>query len=376
MYKMMTAGPTQIRENVRMAMSIERGNPDIDSDFCEYYHNVCLNLSKFFNTENEFYILGGEGILGLEAACASLTEKGDRVLVIDNGVYGKGFSDFVKMYGGEVVLYTVDYKNPVDVNKLEQYIKNDSNFKYTTVVHCDTPSGILNDVCSISSMLKKYNIMSVVDSVSASFGEPLSMGDIDILCLGSQKALSAPAGLTMIGVSDIAKKSMEERKTPIASFYANIMTFKSYYEDKWFPYTMPIYDIYALGQALENVMNDREIFERHKKIATAVRNAIFESGLTLYTESGFSNTVTVINVPEGLCADEIVNEIRNKYNILISGSFDIFKGKVLRIGHMGENANLYDVSKTLYALEKTLLNFGFKLNTSIEKAFIKYYYKL
>ena len=270
MYKMMTAGPTQIRENVRMAMSIERGNPDIDSDFCEYYHNVCLNLSKFFNTENEFYILGGEGILGLEAACASLTEKGDRVLVIDNGVYGRGFSDFVKMYGGEVVLYTVDYKNPVDVNKLEQYIKNDSNFKYATVVHCDTPSGILNDVNSISSMLKKYNIMSVVDSVSASFGEPLSMGDIDILCLGSQKALSAPTGLTMIGVSDIAKKSMKERKTPIASFYANIMTFKSYYEDKWFPYTMPIYDIYALGQALENVMNDREIFERHKKIATAV----------------------------------------------------------------------------------------------------------
>ena len=129
MYKMMTPGPTQIRENVRMSMSIERGNPDIDEEFCEFYHETCLMFSKFFNTENEFYILGGEGILGLEAACASLTEKGDRVLVIDNGVYGRGFEGFVSMYGGEPVLYTVDYKNPVDVNKLDEYLKKDNNFK-------------------------------------------------------------------------------------------------------------------------------------------------------------------------------------------------------------------------------------------------------
>lgn len=43
--------------------------------------------------KNDVYILSGEGILGLEAACASLTEKGDRVLVIDNGIYGEGFKD-------------------------------------------------------------------------------------------------------------------------------------------------------------------------------------------------------------------------------------------------------------------------------------------
>ena len=323
MYKMMTPGPTQIRENVRMSMSIERGNPDIYEEFCEFYHETCLMFSKFFNTENEFYILGGEGILGLEAACASLTEKGDRVLVIDNGVYGRGFEGFVSMYGGEPVLYTVDYKNPVDVNKLDDYLKKDSNFKYATVVHCDTPSGILNDVESISNVLNNYGIMTVVDSVSASFGEPLSMGHIDILCLGSQKALSAPTGLTIVGVSDRAKKSMEERKTPIASFYANLSTFKTYYRDKWFPYTMPIYDIYALRSALENILNDKDIFERHKKIGSAVRNSIVKGGLHLYTESGFSNTVTVFNVPEKILSKEIIVIMKNKYNILIAGYFDI-----------------------------------------------------
>ena len=376
MYKMMTPGPTQIRENVRMSMSIERGNPDIDEEFCEFYHETCLMFSKFFNTENEFYILGGEGILGLEAACASLTEKGDRVLVIDNGVYGRGFEGFVSMYGGEPVLYTVDYKNPVDVNKLDEYLKKDNNFKYATVVHCDTPSGILNDVESISNVLNNYGIMTVVDSVSASFGEPLSMGYIDILCLGSQKALSAPTGLTIVGVSDRAKKSMDERKTPIASFYANLSTFKTYYRDKWFPYTMPIYDIYALRSALENILNDKDIFERHKKIGSAVRNSIIKGGLHLYTESGFSNTVTVFNVPEKILAKEIIDIMKNKYNILIAGSFDIMEGKVLRIGHMGENCNVSDVFETLKALENTLLQLKFDLKCSISENFIKEVYSI
>ena len=104
MYKIMTAGPTEVRENVLNARSMPFTNPDLDLDFYDYYKETCELFSKAVNTENEAFILGGEGILGLEAACASLTEPGDRVLVIDNGIFGKGFTDFVKMYGGEAVL--------------------------------------------------------------------------------------------------------------------------------------------------------------------------------------------------------------------------------------------------------------------------------
>lgn len=371
MYKVMTPGPTQVKENVRMSMVFERENPDIDESFCEFYHETCSMLSKFFNTENEFYILGGEGILGLEAACASLTESGDRVLVIDNGIYGKGFEDFVKMYGGNPVLYTVDYKNTVDIRKLKEYLEKDHDFKYATVVHCDTPSGILNDVESISDLLSEYSIMTVVDSVSASFGNPLSMGNIDVLCLGSQKALSAPPGLTMVGVSDRAKEVMYNRKTPIASFYANLSTFRTYYEDKWFPYTMPVYDIYALRTALDNVFDDKDIFNRHHRIASAVRKAIVESGLTLYTESGFSDTVTVFNVPEGISSADIMNIMKDKYNILVAGSFDVMAGKVIRIGHMGENCNMSDVFDTLNALENALTELGCDLKCPLGETFMK-----
>ena len=108
------------------------------------------------------------------------------------------------------------------------------------------------------------------------FGEDVRVDDwkIDLLCGGSQKALSAPPGLTMVTLSADAKAAMENRKTPIASFYANLLTFKGYYEAKWFPYTMPASDIYGLRTALENVKADPQILERHAKVAAYTREAI------------------------------------------------------------------------------------------------------
>ena len=195
MYKIMTPGPTQVAENVRLARSKECTNPDLDTDFVEFYKETCEEISRLLHTENETLILGGEGILGLEAACASMTEPGDRVLVLDNGIYGRGFADFVSMYGGKPELYSRDYRETLDVQELENFLKDHHDYKYATVVHGDTPSGMLNDISAICPLLKKYGIMTVVDSVSASFGEPMRISDwkVDIMCGGSQKVISAIA---------------------------------------------------------------------------------------------------------------------------------------------------------------------------------------
>lgn len=373
MYKIMTAGPTQVRENVRMARSLETVNPDIDMDFYEFYKETCDMMQEMLHSTGTAYILGGEGILGLEAACASLTEPGDRVLVLDNGIFGKGFVDFVTMYGGEAVLYTSDYQCPIDVEDLKVFLEKDSDFKYATVVHCDTPSGVLNDISNICPLLAEYGILSVVDSVSGMFGEYVNVDEsqIDILCGGSQKALSAPAGLTMLWVSKKAMEAMESRKTPIAAFYANIMTFRNYYEKKWFPYTMPASDINGLRVALDNVKADSNILERHARIAEATRYAVQEAGLKLYLKDGYASTVTVIEVPDGVTDEQILSTLRNKYNVMISGCFDVLAGKVIRIGHMGESANVEDMVLTLDALDKTLTGLGVEIKCSMKDKFLE-----
>ena len=371
MYKIMTPGPTQVAENVRLARSRECTNPDLDENFVEFYKETCEEISRLLHTDNETLILGGEGILGLEAACASMTEPGDRVLVLDNGIYGKGFADFVSMYGGCPELYSRDYRETLDVQELESFLKEHHDYKYATVVHGDTPSGMLNDVSAICPLLKKYGIMTVVDSVSASFGEPIRISDwqIDIMCGGSQKVVSAPPGLTFVVISDDAKKAMADRKTPIASFYANLTTFAHYYEEKWFPYTMPISDIYGLRAAIDNIAADPDILTRHEKIAEASRKAITGAGLNLYLKSGFSSTVTVFEVPEGTTAKAILDGVKNDYNIMLAGSFDVLAGKVIRIGHMGNNSDYYNVREVFAALDGTLARLGVPLKASMEKLF-------
>lgn len=372
MYQIMTAGPTQVRENVRMARSWVCTNPDLDQKFFDFYTETCALLSKAMHTENQALILGGEGILGLEAACASLTEPGDRVLVIDNGIFGRGFCDFVTIYQGQPVLYTTDYRNPVSLTDLEAYLERDHNFKYATVVHCDTPSGVLNDVEAISRLLNRYGILTVADSVAGMFGEPLDLSHstIDILCGGSQKALSAPPGLTMLWVSDRAFQVMEQRKTPIASFYANILIFKDYEKNHWFPYTMPVSDINGLRVALENYFADINVYERHRTIAQACRKALISGGIKLYLDSGWSSTVTVLEVPKGITDAQLLHGMETDYNIMISGCFDVLAGKVVRIGHMGENANPNQVADTLSALQGTLEKLGVPVLCDMRATFL------
>ena len=371
MYKIMTPGPTQVAENVRLARSRECTNPDLDENFVEFYKETCEEISRLLHTDNETLILGGEGILGLEAACASMTEPGDRVLVLDNGIYGKGFADFVSMYGGCPELYSRDYRETLDVQELENFLKEHHDYKYATVVHGDTPSGMLNDVSAICPLLKKYGLMTVVDSVSASFGEPMRISDwqIDIMCGGSQKVVSAPPGLTFVVISNDAKKAMADRKTPIASFYANLTTFAHYYEEKWFPYTMPISDIYGLRAAFDNIAGDPDMLARHARIGEACRAAVRGAGLNLHLASGFSNTVTVFDVPKETTADAILQTMRQKHGIMLAGSFDSLAGQVIRIGHMGSNANVVDMIETLDALDDTLRELNVPLKGQLRMIF-------
>lgn len=370
-------GPSNVRENVRQARSIKTTNPDVDVDFVEFYKNTCDKMAKIINTKNDVYILSGEGILGLEAACASLTEKDDRVLVIDNGVFGKGFEDFVTMYGGEAVLFSKCYKKAIDVEELERFLEKDHDFKYATIVHCDTPTGVLNDLSKICPLLKKYNILTVVDSVAAMVGEKLLVDDwqIDMVLGGSQKAISAQPGLSIVSVSEDAKNTMKNRKSKIIGFYCNLTIWEDYYEQKYFPYTMPISDIISLDRALENVLEEgiENTIKRHERIAKATREALKEYGGELFLNSGYSNTVTALVIPESIGALNLTKYIREKYNTIIGTSLGEYVDKLLRIGHMGENAKLDKIIYILDILDNSLKDLGFKGNGPLVSLFNKYY---
>ncbi|OOM73955.1 alanine--glyoxylate aminotransferase family protein [Clostridium sp. BL-8] len=372
-------GPTSVRENVRLERAKITTNPDVDEEFVEFYKITCDKIGKIINTKNPVYILSGEGILGLEAACASLTESGDRVLVLDNGIYGRGFKEFVEIYGGEGVYFSDDYSKAIAVEKLKGFLEKDHNFKYATIVHCDTPTGVLNDLSKICRLLSEYGILTVVDSVSAMGGEEIRVDDwkIDIALGGSQKAFSAPAGLTMVSISERAKAAMKNRKTPIVGFYCNLNIWENYYKDKWFPYTMPISDIMGLSKAADNILEEgiQNVLNRHEKIADATRKSVKEYGLELFLDVGYSNTVTAVKIPESIGALKLKQYMLEKYNTLIITSLKPYDNEILRIGHMGENAHEEKIVYALNVIDKGLKELGFKSDKGLVELFNKYLHK-
>lgn len=369
-YNLMTPGPTNVHESVLDAMAKNYTNPDLDADFFDFYKETAEQMNRLTGNDGETYILCGEGILGLEAACASFIEPGDRVLAIANGIFGRGFGEFSAMYGAEVVYYEADPKRGIEIEALKSFIETNGPFKLATVVHCETPSGLTNPVDLIGPLLRKNGILSIVDSVSAIGGEPMEMQQwqLDVVLCGSQKVISAPPGLTTVSLSPVALAMLEQRKTPVAGFYANLQIWKDYHEKQWFPYTQPIHMIAGLNTALSRI-DKEESLQRHSRLSQMVRGTLIQSGFKLFAESAFANTVTTVYLPDGLDFKVLFNCLKQDHKVLIGGGFDFLENKIFRIGHMGENCTEDRLSALFLALDSAFNALGVALANPLQKSF-------
>lgn len=369
-YMIMTPGPTQMHVSVLSALSRYETNPDLDPDFLEFYRRLSDKISTRMAANGPTVILGGEGILGLEAACASFIEAGDRVLTISNGIFGKGFDDFSKMYGGNTTLYEGDLRRGLDSEAIDQFIEVHGPFKVATLVHCETPSGITNDIQAVAKVLGKHKILSIVDSVSGFGGEPLKAGPwgLDVVLSGSQKVLSAPAGLSTVTMSQRAVQYLRSRTSPIPSYYANLKIWLDIYENRQFPYTQPVQLLYALDKALDR-LNVEYAIGRHKTFAGAVRGTLKKLGFEIYALDHESNTVTSVCLPEGIRFESLFNKMRKDHDILIGGGFDFLEDKIFRIGHMGENLSAEKLSMTMEALQSSLSSLGLETDAPYASVF-------
>jgi len=369
---LMTPGPTYVSERVRQAISKPITNPDLDEEFFAFYDDLCFKLGKLLNTKEDVLVLCGEGILGLEASVASLVEPGDKVLCVANGVFGEGFGDFVEMYGGVPVYINKEYNEPVTIKDLENALNKNPDVKIATVVHCETPAGLINPIEELCPYLHEREIITIVDAVSSIGGIRINTDEwgIDVILGGSQKCLSAPPGLSFLSVSKKAWEKIKNRKTPIRGYYLNLLLWQEMWKEKRiFPYTQPVSDIYGLSEAVKIALEDGEdIYRRHKKIGKAVRDTLKQAGFQIYPLEGFeSNTVTAFNIPEGIDDVRFRRHLFEKYGVMIAGSWGKLSGRVWRIGHMGENARDDRVFKFFAEFQKALQDFHWDINGNGKK---------
>ncbi|MFB6302039.1 MAG: alanine--glyoxylate aminotransferase family protein [Haloferacaceae archaeon] len=347
---LMTPGPTALPPSVREAAGRELINPDVAPEFQDLYADVTRKLGRVYDTEHDVVVLGGEGILGLEAAVESLVEPGDDVLCLANGLYGEGFADFVEQYGGDPTVVASEYGRPLDLAGIERELA-DGDFRAATMVHCETPTGTLTDLGPVLDLLDDHDVLSVVDAVSSLGGTPVPTDRIDV-CLGaSQKCFSAPPGLTTAAISDAAWDAMEDRDAD--TFYANFLPWQDVSEQ--FPYTHLTTLVVALDEALSLLLDEgiQSVYDRHLAAAKRCRERGEELGLDLYPDPERSSpTVTAFHVPGR--AEALQTHMDEEYDITLATGLGDLADDILRVGHMGHNAKTQKVDRVMDCLADAL----------------------
>lgn len=343
---LMTPGPTAVPEPVRDAMSRELINPDVESEFDELYDQVCEKLADVYGTDDQLVVTGGEGILGLESAVACLVDEGTDVLCLSNGLYGDGFADFVESYGGNATVVGTDYDAELPLSELDDALA-EGDYEVATLVHCETPTGVLNDVEPALERLHEHGAVTILDAVSSLGGVPVPTEDVDV-CLGaSQKCFSAPPGLTTASISERAWERMAAIDSD--SLYTNFLPWRDTSEG--FPYTHLSTNVVAFDVALDRILDDGldTVYERHRTAANRCRERGSAIGLELFAGPERSSpTVSAFHVP-GRAAD-IQETLDEEYDITLATGLGPLAGDVLRMGHMGHQADVESVERTMDAL--------------------------
>lgn len=356
----MSPGPTEVHPDVLQAMATQGTNPDLDPAFYDYYQAVVLDYNRLIGSgQAKSFFMAGEAILGLEAACASLIEPGDQVLCIANGFFGAGFKDFIEMYGGQAIMLNVDWQGGIDLSAVQQALAEHPAIKLATMVHCETPTGITNDIAPICQYLHGKGVLSIVDSVSAVAGEQIAFDQakIDVLIGGTQKCLSVPTGLTLMSLSPNAVNAIKVRKSAITGYYSNLKHWLDWHEQRRFPYTQAQQLIYALAAAIKRAHAEDSV-AKHRLYAQQIRQTLTENGFLLYAKTHHSNTVTAVYMPTGIDYQQLFDTLNQNHNIIIGGSLGDLKGKLFRIGHMGANNDPQKFIKLFDALDQVLRAMG------------------
>lgn len=354
-------GPTPIPPRVMNALNspmvYHRGK-----DFGEVLNSIIKNGQSIFKTSGSILIFSATGRGVMEASITNCISPGERVLVLVNGKFGEIFADIAKAFGAKVDILNFEWGEAINTCKLEQYIKNNSEITTVFTVHCETSTGVVNDIKKIANITNKYSKFLVVDAVSSAGGIEINVDDwgIDLVCTASQKSLMTPPGLGIVIVNPKAWTKINSSKCP--KYYWDFKLYKEAQERKPMqtPFTSPVSLMIGLEEALSMIIEEgiENTIARHKEVAGYFRDAIKAKGFTLFpfTESDCANTITAINTPEGYTSEKIIKQLLEKYNLRIANGLGKLNGKILRIGHMGCQADMFNNLAIISALSTIIAN--------------------
>ena len=366
---MLTPGPSSMDPRVYRALATPIVG-HMDPWFKGCMEDTQVLMRQIFQTENRITMpLSASGSGGIEASLVNTLEEGDEAIICVNGWFSDRMAEIAGRTPATVTRVEAPYGTTVDPEEVRKAGKG-RKIKIIGLAQGETSSGVLSQLVGFREVADELGALLIVDTVASLAAVPLHIDNerVDICFSGTQKAISAPPGMSPITVSPKAEEVFRNRKTKVQSWYFDLTTAMNYWgKDRLYHHTPPISLIFGLREAMRLTLEEglENRWERHRQNQLALIAGLEAMGLELLVKDPAERlpTVTAVMIPNGIDDVKVRNQLLDEFNIEIAGGLGPLKAKIWRIGLMGYCSQKANVLLFLGAFEKVLLDQGYRVGS-------------
>ncbi len=356
---LLAPGPTPVPETVNLVMAapmVHHRTPQFSKIFAE----AAEDAKYLFQTKQDVIILASTGTGGMESCITNLFSPGDKVLVVNGGKFGERWGKISESYGLEPVWINVEWGQAVDANKVKTILDKDKGIRAILVQASETSTTVCHPIEALSKLTRdRDDILLVVDGITGTGVFPLPMDEwgIDAMITGSQKALELPPGLALVALSEKAWKFADQSKCP--HFYFDLKKERKNLANQTSAYTPAVSLVIGLRAVLKSFKEEglENVHKRHNRLARATRAGAKALGLKMVAPDAPADSATGVFLPDGIDGGKLVKSLRDDFGVTLAGGQDQWKGKVIRIAHLGY-VDTFDTIIAISAIEMALKKFG------------------
>jgi alanine-glyoxylate transaminase/serine-glyoxylate transaminase/serine-pyruvate transaminase len=360
-------GPSAVHPRVLAALAVPPIG-HLDPAFIALMEETKRLLRSTFRTANALTLpISGTGSAGMEACLVNLLEPGDRAIVGVNGVFGTRMVDIVERCGATAVKIEAPWGRIIEPDAVRDALRTAPDAKLVALVHAETSTGVWQPLDEIGRLVRAAGSLFVVDTVTSLGGCPVRIDEwlVDASYSGTQKCLSCPPGLAPLTFGPRAVDALHRRRTPVRSWYLDLTLIERYWGDeRVYHHTAPIAMNYALLEALRLVDEEglEARWQRHERHHRALKAGVAALGLELATQADRQLwMLNAVRIPDGVDDAAVRAALLTEFSIEIGGGLGPMKGRVWRIGLMGESSSEANVLLVLSALERVLPRCGHRV---------------
>lgn len=354
-------GPSDLHPQVKSALAQDVIGY-LDPIFVTMMEELKTLMRYAFQTKNALtFPMSGPGSVGMEACFVNLVEPGDKVIVCRNGVFGGRMIENVERCGGTAIIVEEDWGKPVDPQKLEDALKANPGVAVVAFVHAETSTGAQSDAQTLCDIARKYDALTIVDTVTSLAGTPVLVDawGADAVYSATQKCLSCTPGLSPVTFSDRAIAKLKARKTRVQSWFMDLNLVLDYWSagQRTYHHTAPGNSLYGLHEALRLLAAEglEHAWARHQRHHEALKAGLDTLGLKFVVAEGARlPQMNAVWVPEGVDDKLVRQTLLDEYSVEIGAGLGPLAGKIWRFGLMGYSAREENVLGALSAMEMVL----------------------